>query len=90
MAFGPCLRGGEGYDAKAPIVIDGRSKFKTQALLAEVVVLIPLVGRPIPLPKFLEPPREPRLGLPCNSRHRILHRARYQSAAMSEIAQASP
>jgi hypothetical protein len=81
VAFGPCLQGGEGYNAKASIAIDGRPKFKTQVLLAEVVVLIPVAGRPIPLPKLLEPPREPRPGLPCNSRHRILHPARYQSVA---------
>ena len=64
-----------GHNAKAPVAIDGRAKLEAQILLAEVAVLIPLVGRPIPLPKFLEPPREPRLGLPCNSRHRILHQA---------------
>ena len=65
-------------------------EFRSLAWLAEVVVLIPLVERPIPLPKFAEPPREPRLGLPCKSRHRILHPARDLAATVNNLTQAGP
>jgi len=68
----------DAYKRRGPISIRRAPSLRIKieaksARLAEMAALIPLVGRLIPHPQLLEPPRKPRLRLPCDSRHWNLH-----------------